>query len=93
MSLARHVSGLDAIRMLLTLGFRIRGANGLEASLQRDGCIVCVPSGGDLSEQVYTMLLDAARIDPSAADRLLARLRCRDTLPDTGEATPSARFP
>jgi hypothetical protein len=92
MSLARQVSGLDAIRMLLILGFRIRGSNGPEATLERDGCIVCVSCDG-VSEQAYAMLLNAARIDPSAADRLLARMRCRDTLPDTGEASPSARLP
>jgi hypothetical protein len=80
MSLARRVSGLDAIRMLLTLGFRIRGSNGSEATLERDGCIVCVPCDG-VSEGAYVMLLDAARIDPGAADQLLARLRCRDKLP------------
>ncbi len=90
MSLARHVPGLEAIRMLMTLGFHVRGSNGPEVTLERDGCFVCVPRDGDLSERAYTMLLDAVRIDPSAADRLLARLRCRDTMPDIGEATPSA---
>ena len=84
-----RVSGLDAIRMLLTLGFRVRGANGPEVTLERDGCNVCVPRDGDLSERVYTTLLDAVRIEPGAANQLLARLRCRDTLPDSGEATPS----
>jgi hypothetical protein len=68
MSLAGRVSGLDAIRMLLTLGFRIRGSNGSEATLERDGCIVCVPCEG-VSERAYATLLDAARMDPGAADQ------------------------
>jgi hypothetical protein len=92
MSLAGRVSGLDAIRMLLTLGFRIRGSNGPEATLERDGCSVCVPCDG-VSDQAYAMLLEAARIDAGVAAQLLARLRCRDTLPDTWEATPSADLP
>jgi len=78
--------------VLLTVGFRVRGSHGLEVTLERDGCSLFVPRDGDLSERAYTMLLDAAHIDLSAADRLLARLRCRDTMPDNGEATPSVRL-
>jgi hypothetical protein len=90
---AGRVPGLEAIRMLLALGFRVRGAIGSEVTLERGASMVCVPRDGDLSDRAFTMLLDAAHIDPDAADRLLARLRCRDTLPDTWEARSSAGLP
>jgi predicted RNA binding protein YcfA (HicA-like mRNA interferase family) len=82
------VTGMDAIRMLLALGFRIGRSNGSVVALEKNGRIVFVEREGTLSEVTLAAILEAAQIGPSVADRLLARLRCRDTLPDTGGATP-----
>jgi hypothetical protein len=83
-SLVRPVSGLDAIRMLLVLGFRVVESSGSDAALERDGRTVYLPRDEELSDALFAAVLGAARIDGTTAGQLLARLRCRDTLPDTG---------
>ena len=79
------VTGFDAVRLLLTLGFRIGTSNGSEAAMERSGCTVFVPEQGELSEGVVAALMGAAHIDPCELRRLLGLLASRDTLPDLGE--------
>lgn len=82
------VKGVDAIRMLLTLGFRIGRSDGSVVALERDGRIVFLSRDEDLSAQTFGTILDAAQIGPAIAYRILARLSCRDTLPDRGSSPP-----
>ena len=85
MSVPRRVSAFDAIRLFLTVGFRVVRSNGSDATLERDdGCILYVPKDGELNEATFAALLDAARVEPAYATSLLARLGSRDTAPDLG---------
>lgn len=83
MSPVGAVKGFDAIRMLLTLGFRVGRSNGSLVALERHGRIVFVSRDEDLTPETFAAILDAAQIGPAVAYRLLARLSCRDTMPDT----------
>jgi predicted RNA binding protein YcfA (HicA-like mRNA interferase family) len=77
------VKGYDAVRMLLTLGFRIGRTNGSVVALERGGRVVFVSRDEELAPATFAAILDAAQIGPAVAYRMLARLSCRDTLPDT----------
>ncbi|HEX8789537.1 MAG TPA: type II toxin-antitoxin system HicA family toxin [Polyangiaceae bacterium] len=77
------VKGFDAIRMLLALGFRIGRSNGSVVALEKSGRIVFLSRDDDVSPVTLTAILEAAQIGPAVAYRILARLNCRDTLPDT----------
>lgn len=83
MSPVGPVKGYDAIRMLLTLGFRIGRTNGSVVALERGGRVVFVSRDEELASHAFAAILDAAQIGPAIAYRMLARLNCRDTLPDT----------
>src|SRR5579871_566882 len=58
------MSGLDAIRLLLAVGFRVGRSSGGEAALERDGRIVYVAPERDLSNEALGAILEAARIQP-----------------------------
>lgn len=88
MSAAGPVKGFDAIRMLLTLGFRIGRSNGSLVALERNGRIVFVSRDEELSSATFAAILEAAQVGPALAYRILARLSFRDTLPDTGGTSP-----
>ncbi len=77
------VKGFDAIRLLLALGFRIGRSNGSVVALERSGRIVFVSRDEELGPQTFAAILEAAQIGQAVANRILARLSCRDTLPDT----------
>lgn len=88
MSQVGPVKGLDAIRMLLVLGFRVGRSDGSVIALERDGRIAFVSRDEHLSPGTFAAILDAAQISPAIAYRILGRLACRDTLPDTGSTPP-----
>lgn len=77
------VKGVDVVRMLLALGFRLGRSNGSVLGLERDGRIVFVPRDEEMSPRTLAAILEAAQIGPAIAHRMLARVNCRDTLPDT----------
>ena len=76
------MSGLDAIRLLLAVGFRVGRSTGGEAALEREGRIVYVAPERELSDETVRAILEAARIEPAELGTILAQLRARDTLPD-----------
>ncbi len=78
MTLGKPVTGMDVIRMLLALGFRIGRSNGSVVALEKNGRIAFVEREGTLNDAAFGAILDAAQIGPSVAHRLLARLSCRD---------------
>lgn len=74
MTVPRRIAALDALRLFLTVGFRVGRSNGPDAVLERDdGCILYVPKDGDVSEAAFAALLDAARIEPAHATALLSK--------------------
>jgi hypothetical protein len=81
------VSGLDVVRVLLMVGFRIGATDGGVVAMQRAKCVLFVPATGDVSEPTLLVLTRAAGIDQAQLQALLARLRQRDTVPDGAECS------
>lgn len=82
MASPERISGYDLSRVLIVVGYRLVGATGGYACMQRGEDALMVPQADSLDvEQLHTLLTNA-KLDPHQFVTLLRRLGDRDTLPE-----------
>jgi hypothetical protein len=88
-SAAPRLTSREAVRVLLILGFRVVGANPLQVTLDRGGRLAFVPRRDELSDTALDALMRNVGVGPPELTALIARVRDRDTLPDSHERLES----